>query len=84
MVLKYHTGHVNFRGFFLHPMRSGRWRKSTSNREGAGTEIMMVLPVQSLKLVRVFIEANKNCYIFFLFDQTPYKFKKPTGHGLEY
>jgi hypothetical protein len=47
------------------PMRSGRWRKSTNKREDAGTEIIMVVPVQSLQLVRVFIEASNNFYNYF-------------------
>jgi hypothetical protein len=35
-VIKYSTasrlGHVQLRGFFLHPMRGGHWRKSTNDR----------------------------------------------------
>jgi hypothetical protein len=39
VALKYHSGshlgHANLRGFFLHPMRGGHWRKSANNKEGS-------------------------------------------------
>jgi hypothetical protein len=47
----------------------------------AGTEIMMRLPDQSLKLIRVFIEASKFFIFNFLFDQAFLKFLKPAAHG---
>ncbi len=57
---------IQFRGFFLRPMRGEHWRRPTNGEREVGTEIMMRLPEQSsLELVSVFKEANKNYkYIF--------------------
>ena len=58
-------GHLNLRGFSLHPMRGEQWRKSTNNIEGSWYRNYYAASGQILKISKGF-HKSKQIVISFL------------------
>ncbi len=70
VVLKYHTGsrqgHMHLRGFVLHPMRCGHWRKLTNDREGIQCRNYDAAFRTILKMSKGFHRSQSNLPIYIL------------------